>query len=96
MRATGAKMRLWPEAFVPTGGPLLGAFSGPSGMAALAFRFGAVLPGPAQVQAGENRGGPSIGFALVAGGAFTVVDAGIWMLSGAQRGPACRRREEVR
>jgi hypothetical protein len=91
MRATGAKMRLWPAAFVPTGGPLLGAFSGPSGLAALAFGFGAVLPGPAQVRAGENRGGRSIGFALVAGGAFTVDDAGIWMLSGAQRADGERR-----
>jgi hypothetical protein len=91
MRATGAKMRLWPAALVPTGGPLLVAFSRPSGLAALAFGFGAVLPGPAQVRAGENRGGRSVGFALVAGGAFTAVDAGIWMLFGA-RGTDCERR----
>lgn len=69
----------------------MGAFFGPSGMAVTAFGFGAVLPGPDRVRAGENRGGRSIGFALVAGGAFTAVDAGIWMLFGA-RGTDCERR----
>lgn len=83
MRATGAKMLLWPAAFVLIGGLLLGAFSGSLGMAAPAFGFGAVPP-PGQVRASENRGGRLIGFVLVAGGAFTAVDAGIWMLSGAQ------------
>jgi hypothetical protein len=80
---SGAKMLRWSAAFVLIGGLLLGAFSGSLGMAALAFGFGAVLLGLGQVWASENRGGRLIGFVLVAGGAFTVVDAGIWMLSGA-------------
>ena len=91
MRVSGAKMRLWPAAFVPTGDPLLRALSGSLAMAATAFGFGAVLPGPDRVRAGENRGGRSIGFALVAGGAFTAVDAGRWLLFGG-RGTDCERR----
>ena len=82
MRISGAKMRLWPAAFVPIEGLRLGAFSGSLAMAALAF--GVVLPGPAQVRASENRCGRSIGFVLVAGGAFNAFDAGTRMLAGAQ------------
>ena len=84
MRVSGAKMRLWPAAFVPIGGLRLQAFSGSLGIAALAFGFGAVLPGPAQVRASENRCGRSIGFVPVAGGALNAFDAGTWMLTGAQ------------
>ena len=84
MRISGAKMRLWPAAFVPIGGLRLRAFSGSLAMAVLAFGFGAVLPGPAQVRASEYRGGRSIGFVLVAGGAFNACDAGTRMLTGAQ------------
>jgi hypothetical protein len=84
MRATGAKMRLWPAAFVPTGGLRLGASPGSLAMAALAFGFGVVIAGPAQVRASENRCGRSIGFVPVAGGALNAFDAGTWMLTGAQ------------
>jgi hypothetical protein len=91
MRATGAKVLLWPAAFVSTGGLRLGAFSGSLGMAALAFGFGAVIPGPAQVRASEYRCGRSKGFVLVAGGAFNACDAGTWMLTGAQGHDGGRR-----
>ena len=84
MRISGAKMRLWTAAFVPIGGLRLRAFSGSLAMAALAFGFEVVLPGPAQVRASENRCGRSIGFVLVAGGTFNAFDAGTRMLTGAQ------------
>jgi hypothetical protein len=70
-------------ALLLVGGPLLGLLSGSLGMAALAFGFGAVHLGLGQFWAGENRGGPLIGIALMLGGASTVVDAAIWMLSSA-------------
>ena len=40
-------------------------------------------PGPWPALGGRGPYGRLIGFVLVAGGAFTVVDAGIWMLFGA-------------
>ena len=49
-------------------------------MAALAFGFGALLLGLGQLWSSENRGGRLIGFTLMLIGAFTVVDAAIWML----------------
>jgi hypothetical protein len=52
-------------------------------MAALAFGFGAVHLGLGQLWASENRSGRLIGIALMLGGASTVVDAAIWMLSSA-------------
>ena len=39
--------------------------------------------GLGQLFAGESRGGRWIGIALMLGGASTVVDAAIWMLSSA-------------
>jgi hypothetical protein len=80
---SGAKMLRWSAALLLIGGPLLGLLSGSLGMAALAFGFGAVHLGLAQLWASENRGGRLIGFALVLGGASTVLHAGIWMLSAA-------------
>ena len=65
------------------GGPLLGALSGSVGVAAVVFGIGAVLLGIGQFRASESRAGRYIGVVLVLGGASTVVDAGIWMLSGA-------------
>jgi hypothetical protein len=80
---SGAKMLLWSAAILLVGGPLLGLLFGSLGMAALAFGFGAAHLGLGQLWESEHRGGRLIGFTLVLAGAFTVVDAAIWMLSGA-------------
>lgn len=80
---SGAKMLRWSAALLLVGGPVVGLLYGSLGMAALVFGFGALHLGLAKLRASENRGGRLIGFALVQGGAFTVVDAGIWMLSAA-------------
>ena len=71
---SGAKTLRWSAALL-----LFGSL----GMAALAFGFGAVHLGLGQLFAGESRGGRWIGITLMLGGASTVVDAAIWMLSSA-------------
>ena len=80
---SGAKMLRWSAALLLVGGPIVGLLSGSLEMAALAFGFGAVHLGLGQLWASENRGGRLIGIALMLGGASTVVDAAIWMLSSA-------------
>lgn len=80
---SGAKMLRWSAALLLIGGPLLGLLFGSVGIAALAFGFGAVHLGLGQLFASEDRGGRSIGFVLVLGGAFTVVDTAIWTLGAA-------------
>lgn len=80
---TGARMLRWSAAFLLVGGPLLGLIYGSLGMAAVVFGFGAIHLGLGHLWASENRGGRLIGIALVLGGASTVVDAAIWMLSAA-------------
>ena len=78
---SGSKMLLWSAALLLVGGPLLGVLFGSLGMAALAFGFGAAHLGLSQLWASEHRGGRLIGLTLVLVGAFTVVDAAIWMLT---------------
>ena len=78
---SGAKMLRWSAALLLVGGPLLGLLFGSLGMAALAFGFGAVHLGLGQLWESEHRGGRLIGLTLVLVGAFTVVDAAIWMLT---------------
>ena len=80
---SGAKMLRWSAALLLVGGPILGLLFGSLAVAALAFGFGAVHLGLGQLGASENRGGRLIGFTLMLVGAFTVVDAAIWMLPGA-------------
>jgi hypothetical protein len=80
---SGGRMLLWSAALLLVGGPLLGLLFGSVGIAALAFGFGAVHLGLGQLWASGNRGGRLIGIALMLGGASTVVDAAIWMLSSA-------------
>jgi hypothetical protein len=80
---SGARMLRWSAALLLVGGPIVGLLSGSLEMAALAFGFGAVHLGLGQLWASENRGGRLIGIALLLGGASTVVDAAIWMLSSA-------------
>ena len=78
----------WEDAAVVGGAPARWrSAAGPAlrfgGEAALAFGFGAVHLGLGQLWASGNRGGRLIGIALMLGGASTVVDAAIWMLSSA-------------
>jgi hypothetical protein len=80
---SGGRMLLWSAALLLVGGPLLGLLFGSVVIAALAFGFGAVHLGLGQLWASGNRGGRLIGIALMLGGASTVVDAAIWMLSSA-------------
>ena len=80
---SGAKMLRWSAVLLLIGGLLLGLLSGSLGLAALAFGFGAVHLGLGQLWVSENRGGRLIGFTLMLVGAFTVIDAAIWMLPGA-------------
>jgi hypothetical protein len=80
---SGARMQRWSAALLLVGGPIVGLLSGSLEMAALAFGFGALHLGLGQLWASENRGGRLIGIALMLGGASTVVDAAIWMLSSA-------------
>ena len=79
----GAKTLGWSAALLLAGGPLLGLLFGSVGISALAYGFGAVHLGLGQLWASGNRGGRLIGIALMLGGASTVVDAAIWMLSSA-------------
>lgn len=65
------------------GGPLLGALFGSLGIAVLVFGFGALHLGLGQLWESEKRGGRLIGVTLMLVGTFTLVDAAIWMLSGA-------------
>ncbi len=78
---SGAKTLRWSAVLLLVGGPLLGLLFGSLGMAALAFGFGAAHLGLGQLFGSESRGGRLIGVALMLGGASTVVDAAIWMLS---------------
>ena len=80
---SGAKTLRASAALLLIGGPLLGLLFGSLGMAALAFGFGAAHLGLGQLWASENRGGRLVGFTFVLVGAFTMVDAAIWMLSAA-------------
>jgi hypothetical protein len=80
---SGAKTLRFSAALLLVGGPIVGLLFGSLEMAALAFGFGAVHLGLGQLWASGNRGGRLIGIALMLGGASTVVDAVIWMLSSA-------------
>jgi hypothetical protein len=80
---SGARMLQWSAALLLVGGPIVGLFSGSLEMAALAFGFGALHLGLGQLWASGNRSGRLVGIALMLGGASTVVDAAIWMLSSA-------------
>ncbi len=77
---SGAKMLRWSAALLLVGGPLLGLLFSSFWMAALAFGFGAVHLGLGQLWASANRGGRLVGFTLMLVGAFTALDAAIWML----------------
>lgn len=80
---SGTKTLLWSGALLLAGGPLLGALFGSLGVGVLVFGFGALHLGLGQLWESEKRGGRLIGVTLMVVGAFTLVDAAIWMLSGA-------------
>jgi hypothetical protein len=80
---SGAKTLRFSAALLLVGGPVVGLLFGSLEMAALAFGFGAVHLGLGQLWASEDRGGRFIGITLVLGGASTVVDTAIWLLSSA-------------
>lgn len=80
---SATKTLMWSAALMLVGGPLLGALLGSLAIAGLVFGFGALHLGLGLLLQSEKRGGRLIGFTLMVVGTFTVVDAAIWMLSGA-------------
>lgn len=81
---SGVGLLRWSAALLLVGGGLiLGLLFGSLALSALAFGFGAILLGLGQLWAAQDRGGRLIGFVLVGGGAFTMIDAAIWTLTGA-------------
>ncbi|MCA3747632.1 MAG: hypothetical protein IN808_00625 [Rubrobacter sp.] len=84
-KLSGAKKALWwSAALLLGGGPVLGIFLGSVEVAAVVFGLGAVQLGMGQLWASDDRSGRFIGFVLLLGGAFTILDAGIffWVSSG--------------
>jgi hypothetical protein len=65
------------------GGPLLGLVFGSWGAGAMVFGLGAIVLGIRQVRLGGHRSDRFLGVALLLGGAFTVIDGLIRLLSGA-------------
>jgi len=65
------------------GGPILALVFRSWGLGALVFGLGAIVLGVRQVRLGENRSERFIGVALLLGGAFTMIDGLIRLLSGA-------------
>ena len=65
------------------GGPLLGLVFRSWGLGALVFGLGAIVLGIRQVRLGENHSDRFLGVALLLGGAFTMIEGLIRLLSGA-------------
>jgi hypothetical protein len=65
------------------GGPLLGLIFRSWGLGAMVFGLGAIVLGIRQVRLGENRSDRFLGVALLLGGAFTMIEGLIRLLSGA-------------
>ena len=65
------------------GGPILALVFRSWGLGALVFGLGAIVLGIRQVRLGENRSDRFLGVALLLGGAFTMIDGLIRLLSGA-------------
>jgi hypothetical protein len=65
------------------GGPILALVFRSWGVGSLVFGLGAIVLGIRQVRLGENRSERFIGVALVLGGAFTMIEGSIRLLSGA-------------
>ena len=65
------------------GGPILGIIFMSWGLGSLVFGLGAIVLGIRHVRLGENRSERFIGVALLLGGAFTMIEGSIRLLSGA-------------
>jgi hypothetical protein len=65
------------------GAPILALIFRSWGVGSLVFGLGAILLGVRQVRLGENRSERFIGVALLLGGAFTMIEGLIRLLSGA-------------
>jgi hypothetical protein len=65
------------------GGPILALVFRSWGLGALVFGLGAIVLGIRQVRLGEHRSERFLGVALLLGGAFTMIDGWIRLLSGA-------------
>jgi succinate-acetate transporter protein len=65
------------------GGPILALVFRSWGLGAMVFGLGAIVLGIRQVRLGENRSDRFLGVALLLGGAFTVIEGLIRLLSGA-------------
>jgi hypothetical protein len=64
------------------GGPILALVFRSWGVGSLVFGLGAIVLGIRQVRLGENRSERFIGVALLLGGAFTMIEGSIRLLSG--------------
>ena len=65
------------------GGPILALLFRSWGVGALVFGLGAIVLGIRQVRLGEHRSERFLGVALLLGGAFTMIDGLLRLLSGA-------------
>jgi len=74
------KMVRWTAALLLVGGPSLALLFKAWGVGSLAFGFGAILLGVAQIRSGESRSDRFIGWTLVLGGAATVIDGLVRLL----------------
>ena len=70
-------------AILLVGGPILALVFRSWGVGSLVFGLGAIVLGIRQVRLGENRSERFIGVALLLGGAFTMIEGSIRLLSGA-------------
>ena len=65
------------------GGPILAIIFRSWGLGSMVFGLGAIVLGIRHVRLGENRSERFIGVALLLGGAFTMIEGSIRLLSGA-------------
>jgi hypothetical protein len=65
------------------GGPILALIFRTWGVGSMVFGLGAIVLGVRQVRLGENRSERFIGVALLLGGAFTMIEGLIRLLSAA-------------
>ena len=79
----GTGMLRLSAAILLIGGPILALLFRSWGVGSLVFGLGAIVLGVRQVRLGEHRSERFLGVALLLGGAFTVIDGLIRLLSGA-------------
>jgi hypothetical protein len=79
----GTGMLRLSAAILLIGGPVLALVFRSWGLGAMVFGLGAIVLGIRQVRLGEHRSDRFLGGALLLGGAFTVIDGLIRLLTGA-------------